>query len=92
MSPLFRQKIKDLPSLEANCSSDLKWHFSSKHNSRHIEWMKSTTASGRSAYFNIGKNYPSQEISNPSGSGTTLVEFIKKTNGENGWHTQIPPF
>ena len=51
--------------------------------------MKST-ASGRSAYFNIGKNYPSQEISNPSGSGTTLVEFIKKTNGENGWHTNPP--
>lgn len=77
--------IRDLPSLEANTSSDLKWHFSSKHNPRHIDWMKHTK-SGKSAYFNFQQHYPCSIVDNNSTEKTT--ELIK--NGKDGWHTNRP--
>lgn len=76
-------------SLESNMHSTIPWHFASKNNSNHIDWMRHTPT-GKSAYFNYGDHYPSQEVCNPSGSNETKIEYIKKTNGESGWHTNPP--
>jgi len=81
----LKSAIGHLPSLEANCSSPLKWHFSSKHNERHVDWMKHT-ASGNGAYFNALKHYPCCIIKNDSPD--TIKELIK--NGSVGWHTNPP--
>lgn len=82
----LKQSIEYLPSIEASSSSDFKWHFSSKHNPAHIDWMKHSPSS-KSAYFNKGDHYPSKIIENTSTE--TLEELIK--NGDLGWHTN-PPF
>ena len=81
----LRSAIGDLPSLEASGSSPLKWHFSSKHNVRHVDWMKHT-ASGNGAYFNALKHYPFCTIENDSTD--TIKELIK--NGSIGWHANPP--
>lgn len=81
----LKKAINHLPSLEANTSSDFKWHFSSKHNPNHLDWMKHT-ATGKSAYFNVGDHYPSSIIKNDSQD--TITELIK--NGKDGWHTNPP--
>lgn len=81
----LKDVIIDLPSLEANTSSDLKWHFGSKHNPNHLDWMRHT-ATGKSAYFNIEDHYPSSIIKNDSQA--TITELIK--NGKDDWHTNRP--
>jgi len=47
----LRDSIGHLPSLEANQSSNIKWHFSKKHNERDILAMKNTSH-GKSAIKN----------------------------------------
>lgn len=54
-----RDAIGDLPSLESGESSDIKWHFARKHDSRHVLWMKHT-ATGTSA-FNNPVYFPQKE-------------------------------
>lgn len=81
----LKECIDFLPSIEALSSSHLKWHFSSKHNPNHIDWMKHTP-SGSSAYFNKKDHYPAKIIKNSSSE--TIQELIK--NGELGWHTNPP--
>jgi DNA (cytosine-5)-methyltransferase 1 len=81
----LKNSIEYLPSIEADTASYLKWHFSSKHNSNHINWMKNAPE-GRSAYFNKGDNYPCKIINNSSNQ--TIKELIK--NGDKGWHTNCP--
>lgn len=77
--------ISHLPSLEANESSEYKWHFTSKHNVKHVDWMKHTP-SGKSAYFNELDHYPCSIIENDSSD--MQLELIK--NGNAGWHTNPP--
>lgn len=81
----LKQSIDYLPSIEASSSSDLKWHFSSKHNPDHIDWMKYSPSS-KSAYFNKDDHYPAKIIDNTSTE--TIEELIK--NGNVGWHTNPP--
>ena len=78
----------EFPSLDSG-PSRIPWHFLSKQNPDHIDWMK-YTATGKSAYFNKLDHYPCQIIENQSGSGASIKEYIKKTNGEKGWHTNPP--
>ena len=87
LDDVIRDEVK-FPSLDED-SSDIPWHFLSKQNPRHIDWMK-YTPSGKSAYFNEKDHYPCHEEENKKGSGTTITEYVKKTNGENGWHTNPP--
>lgn len=81
----LESSIGYLDSIEAQSSSDLKWHFSSKHNPYHIDWMRNTP-SGKSAYFNKGDHYPAKIIKNESNE--TIEDLIK--NGDVGWHTNPP--
>jgi DNA (cytosine-5)-methyltransferase 1 len=81
----LKSSIGYLDSIEAESTSDLKWHFSSKHNPNHIDWMKHTP-SGKSAYFNKGDHYPTKTIKNESSQ--TIEDLIK--NGDVGWHTNPP--
>lgn len=46
-----RDVIGDLPSLESEEKSDIKWHYAKKHNPKHILWMKHTPT-GRTAFEN----------------------------------------
>lgn len=46
-----KEAIGDLPSLESNQYSGIKWHFGRKHNKDQIEWMKHTPT-GHSAFEN----------------------------------------
>lgn len=46
-----RNAISHLPRIEANEKSDILYHFSSKHNERHIRWMKATPE-GKTAFDN----------------------------------------
>ena len=46
-----KEAIGHLPSLESGQKSDIKYHFGSKHNDRHILWMKHTPT-GCSAFDN----------------------------------------
>tara|TARA_Y100001938_G_C8091278_1_gene435239 strand:- start:658 stop:2250 length:1593 start_codon:yes stop_codon:yes gene_type:complete len=78
------------PSFESSDgSTSIPWHFTTTNNSSHVDWMKHTPT-GKSAYFNIGSHYPSDEILNPLGSGSPRVEYINMTNGDEGWHTNKP--
>ena len=81
----LESSIGYLDSIEAQSTSDLKWHFSSKHNPNHIDWMKNTP-SGKSAYFNKGSHYPNKTIKNESSEN--IEDLIK--NGDVGWHTNPP--
>lgn len=54
-----RDAIGNLPSLEAGETSNIKWHFARKHDSRHVEWMKHTKT-GTSAFENE-VYYPQKE-------------------------------
>ena len=78
----------EFPSLDSGASG-IPWHFLSKQNPDHIDWMR-YTPTGKSAYFNELDHYPCQIIENQAGSGSSITEYIKKTNGENGWHTNPP--
>ena len=78
----------EFPSLDSG-SSDIPWHFLSKQNPDHIDWMK-YTETGKTAYFNESDHYPCQIIENQAGSGSSTTEYIKKTNGDKGWHTNAP--
>ena len=78
----------EFPSLDSG-PSDIPWHFLSKQNPDHIDWMKHTPT-GKTAYYNKSGHYPCQIIENKMGSGSSTTEYIKKTNGENGWHTNPP--
>lgn len=51
--PLITVKdvIGDLPSLESNQRSNIKYHYAPKHNDNHILWMKHT-ATGKTAFDN----------------------------------------
>jgi len=56
-------KVKDMigdpsefPSLESGQHSNIPWHFASKHNSKHIDWMKHTPE-GETA-FNNSEHFP----------------------------------
>ena len=77
--------ISHLPSLKPAESSGYKWHFSSKHNPNHMDWMRNTP-SGQSAYFNELDHYPCSIIENSSSD--TKLELIK--NGNKGWHKNPP--
>ncbi|WLP85343.1 DNA cytosine methyltransferase [Mycoplasma seminis] len=46
-----RDAIEFLPSLEAGCYSDIKYHYAKKHSERQITWMKHTPT-GKSAMEN----------------------------------------
>ena len=46
-----KDSIGDLPSLESNQRSDIKFHNAPKHNDRHILWMKHTPT-GKTAFKN----------------------------------------
>ncbi|RAZ52571.1 DNA (cytosine-5-)-methyltransferase [Campylobacter hyointestinalis] len=52
----IKKAIGNLPSLEANEKSNIKWHFARNHSKMHIECM-THTASGKSAFENK-KFYP----------------------------------
>jgi len=51
--------INRFPSLESECYSLWPWHFSPRHNDRHIKWMKNTPE-GETA-FNNEEHFPSVE-------------------------------
>ncbi|MDR1342257.1 MAG: DNA cytosine methyltransferase [Prevotellaceae bacterium] len=55
-----REKIGNLPSLEAGEKSNVKWHFARKHSPKHIECMRYTptgkTAIGNSVHFPTKEN------------------------------------
>ena len=53
------EAIGYLPSLESGQKSDIKYHFGTKHNSRHILWMKHTPTS--STAFDNKIYYPQKE-------------------------------
>lgn len=55
----LREAIGHLPSLESNESSNIKWHFSKKHNDRDVLAMKHTPT-GRGAFKN-DFYYPKKE-------------------------------
>lgn len=46
-----RNVIGDLPSLESNQKSNIKYHYSKEHNENHILWMKNTPT-GKTAFEN----------------------------------------
>jgi len=46
-----RDVIGDLPSLESNQKSNIKFHYAPKHNDKHILWMKHTPT-GKTAFDN----------------------------------------
>ncbi len=52
-----RETISHLCSLESGECSSVKWHFSPKHNERHIDWMKNTPT-GDTAFNNKEDHFP----------------------------------
>jgi DNA (cytosine-5)-methyltransferase 1 len=64
-----RDAIGDLPSLESEEKSDIKYHYAKKHNDNHILWM-SHTPSGKSAFDNE-EYYPSKDGRKIRGFKTT---------------------
>jgi len=54
-----KEAIGDLPSLESEEKSDIKYHYAKKHNDRHILWLKHTPT-GKTALHNE-IHYPQKE-------------------------------
>lgn len=47
----------EFPSLESGQHSNIPWHFSPKHNAKHIDWMKHTPE-GETAFNNLDDHFP----------------------------------
>ncbi len=68
-------KIGHLPSIEAGEKSDIKWHFSRKHSTDHIRWMRHTPT-GKSAFEN-DIHFPAKKNGNRIKSYNTTYRRIK---------------
>lgn len=64
-----RDVIGDLPSLESEQNSGIKWHSAKKHNQNHITWMKHTPT-GKTAFEN-DFHYPQKDGRKIKGYSTT---------------------
>lgn len=77
----LREAIGYLPSLESGEKSDIKWHFSKKHNEMHIEVMKNTPE---------GKSAMQNEIYYPKKPDGTKVKGFHNTYKRMKWNEPAP--
>ena len=68
------------PTLESEATSNIPWHFASKHNSNHIDWMKHTPE-GQTA-FNNPVHYPKKD--------GRLIKGFKTAYKRMSWNEPAP--
>lgn len=74
----------EFPSLESEQHSNIPWHFASKHNPSHIEWM-SHTAEGETA-FNNSIHFPHVLEDGKK----RMISGFKTTYKRMSWHEPAP--
>ena len=92
-----KDKIADLPSLESNQKSEIKWHYAIKHNENHILWMKNTPT-GKTAFENK-EHYPKKDGRRIKGFSTTYKRMswdkpaptITMSNGSKSSQNNVHP-
>lgn len=75
---------QEFPSLESEDHSNIPWHFASKHNPNHIEWMKNTPE-GETA-FNNPIHYPHVI----EGGQKRMISGFKTTYKRMSWNEPAP--
>ena len=76
-----RDVIGDLPSIESDEKSDIKWHYAKKHADRHVLWMKNTPT-GETAFDN--------EIFYPQKDGGERIKGYMTTYKRIEWDKPAP--